>query len=241
MNQNSREKNKLICGDAIIELEKLNDASIDIVITDPPYGIKYESNRSKNKNHIQRQSIKNNSLNDALNLFNKTIEILNRKMKPNSHLYVFTSWKVVRLFREMISNYFEINNIIVWDKKNHGAGDLYYSWGDRCEWIIFATKGNKSLNTFKGNILSFSKVHWSKRLHPNEKPINLIKELLEMSAKPKDIICDPFMGSGSTIKAIIEFRNLNYIGIEIDKKWFKLLSQINHNKPISVNYWLGRN
>jgi site-specific DNA-methyltransferase (adenine-specific) len=218
---NNKASNKLINGDALIELEKLNDCSIDLVVTDPPYGIDYCSNRSQYKDHITKNKIKNDK-SEAFELLDKTCEILNRKTKSNSHFYFFTSWKVYSKFEEIISKYFNIKNMIVWDKGNHGSGDLENSWGNRHELIIFATKGNRSLTIRKADILNISKVQSNKMIHPTQKPIELITEILKVSSQKADTICDPFMGSGSIIKATKKYKNLNYIGIEIDKNYFEI-------------------
>ena len=121
---NGRAKNKLICGDCIAETESLNDASIDIVITDPPYGIDYSSNRSQFLEHVTKEKIENDGdLKQALDLFEKVLEILNRKTKPDAHLYIFTSWKVCQSFVDAVSKYFIVKNLLIWDKGNHGSGD----------------------------------------------------------------------------------------------------------------------
>jgi site-specific DNA-methyltransferase (adenine-specific) len=206
----------LINGDSVVELKKIEDNSINLVITDPPYGIAYKSNRSKSKDHITRQGIRNDTLNDALNLFDKTCKILNQKTKENAHFYTFTSWKVYPYFYKIIEKHWNVKNLIIWNKGNHGAGDLYYSWGNQYEMIIFATKGNKRLNVRRSDIINVSRLASKKLIHPTQKPTELIKELLKVSAQDGDTVCDPFMGSGSAIKAVKEFGNLNYIGIEID-------------------------
>ncbi len=218
---NKKAKNKLICGDALIELEKLDDGSIDVVITDPPYGIDYKSNRSKFEEHVTKEKIKNDGLDEALSLIDKTCEILNRKTKPDSHFYFFTGWQTCPQFRGIISKYFDIKNIIIWDKGNHGAGDLDYAWGNRYEMIIFAIKGKRPLQVRKSDIINVSKVNSAKMIHPTQKPEQVIAELLSVSARPADTVCDPFMGSGSAIKAIKEFGDLNYIGIELDNNYFE--------------------
>jgi len=213
--------NKLICGDAIQELEKLDDCSIDLVITDPPYGIDYSSNRSKFEDHVTKENIANDKLKEALNLLNDTCEVISRKTKSDAHIYIFTSYKTYSHFEAIIQKYFNVKNMIVWDKGNHGAGDLEGSWGNRHELIIFATKGNRKINKRKADIINISKVSSGKAIHSTQKPEVLIKEILEVSAQPADTICDPFMGSGSTIKAIKEHGNLNYIGIELDNEKFE--------------------
>jgi site-specific DNA-methyltransferase (adenine-specific) len=217
---NSKAQNKLIHGDAVIELAKLEDACIDVVITDPPYGIDYKSNRSKYEDHVTKQTIQNDGK-EAFKLLNDVCSLLNVKTKSDAHIYIFTSWKVYPEFKEIIEKYFTVRNLIVWDKGNHGAGDLENAWGNRHELVIFATKGNRPLNKRKADIVSINKLPSSQMIHPTQKPVELITELLEVSAQKADTVCDPFMGSGSTIKAVKEYGGLNYIGIEIDKEIFE--------------------
>jgi site-specific DNA-methyltransferase (adenine-specific) len=220
---NKQAENKLICGDCLIELEKIEDASIDIVITDPPYGIDYVSNRSEFSEHVTRDGVNNDKLQEALSLLDNTCQILSRKTKADAHINIFTSWKVYSKFEAIIEKYFTIKNMIVWDKGNHGAGDLKYSRGERHELIILCTKGNRELAKRYDDMVSIPKIHSSKMIHPTQKPVEVIKNLLEVSARKTDTICDPFMGSGSTIKAVKEMKELDlrYIGIELDKGIFE--------------------
>lgn len=218
---NDKAENKLIHGDSIIELEKLNDASIDLVITDPPYGIDYSSNRSKFDDHVTKETISNDAdLNEALEITEKSLEILSKKTKENAHVYLFTGWKVYPNFKEVVEKYFDVKNLIIWDKGNHGTGDLEGTWGNRYEMIIFATKGNRKLVKRKADILQVNRGSSKDYIHPTQKPVDLITELLEASAHTKDTVIDPFMGSGSTIKAVKEYGDLNYIGIELDRNRF---------------------
>lgn len=214
-------KNKLICGDAALELAKLDDGSVDVVITDPPYGVDYSSNRSKFTDHVAKESITNDT-EEAFSLLNDVCDVLSSKTKPDAHLYFFTSWKVYPKFESIVSKYFNIKNMIVWDKGNHSMGDLAGTWGNRHELIIFATKGNRNINARKADILAVSRTSTQNAIHPTQKPESLIRELLQVSSIIGDTVCDPFMGSGSTIKAVKEHGNqLNYIGIEIDRERFE--------------------
>ena len=218
---NSKAEDKLICGDSIAEMENLEDASIDLVITDPPYGIDYSSNRSQFNDHVTKEKIANDSnLDEALKLTEDALEVLSRKTKTDAHVYLFTGWKVYPNFLEVVNKYFEVKNLIIWDKGNHGTGDLEGTWGNRYEMIIFASKGSRKLVKRKADIIPVSKIASSEMIHPTQKPTQLIKELLEASAHTKDTVIDPFMGSGSTIKAVKEYGDLNYIGIELDKDRF---------------------
>lgn len=219
---NNQAENKLINGDSIIEMEKLEDSSIDLVITDPPYGIDYSSNYSKYDDYVTKHTIANDSeLNETIGLLDKALEVLQKKTKENAHVYIFTSWKVYPEFKEVVSKYFDVKNMIVWNKGNASMGDLEGSWGNQHELVIFATKGRRKLNTRKFDIININRVPTTKAIHPTQKPEEVIKVMLEASAHSKDTVIDPFMGSGSTIKAVKKYGNLNYIGIELDRERYE--------------------
>ena len=215
---------KIKNGDSLEILKTLPDNSIDIVLTDPPYGIDYKSNRSEYKNSITSRGLLNDIKEDAFYLLDETCKILLNKTSQDSHLYFFCSWSVFSSFESIISKYFTIKTPIVWDKGNKGSGDLENDWGNQTELIIYCTKGKKNINYRKGNVISVPKVHSSKLIHPTQKPTELIKEILEVSALKNDFVVDPFMGSGSTIKACDEY-GVKSLGIELDKEMFLLANK----------------
>lgn len=215
---NKDAQNKLIQGDCIAELEKIDEGTIDIVVTDPPYGMGYVSNRSKHTNHVTKEGVANDD-EYAFELFDKTCELLNQKTKEDSHLYFFINWDSFHKFREIASKYFTIKTPIVWNKMNMGTGDLKYDWGNGTEIIIFCTKGKKPINKRRINVLEYSRLNSVNMIHPTQKPEELINEILSVSANKKDMFCDPFMGSGSHIKAAKKY-GCNYIGIELDQDMY---------------------
>jgi site-specific DNA-methyltransferase (adenine-specific) len=208
-------------GDSLEILEGLNDGSIDIVLTDPPYGISYVSNRSIHENSITKRGLLNDGKEQAFELLDKTCEILSRKTAENAHLYFFCSWSVFSAFEAIISNYFTIKTPIVWDKGNKGSGDLENDWGNQTEIVIFCVKGKKLVNNRRGNIISVPRLHTSKMVHPTQKPIELLLDILAVSYVKGDFVVDPFMGSGSTIKACKEI-NAKCLGIELDSEMFNI-------------------
>jgi DNA modification methylase len=216
-------------GNSLEILETLEDGCIDIVLTDPPYGIDYVSNRSIDENAITKRGLLNDGKDEAFDLLDKTCEILQRKTAVNSHLYFFCSWSVFSKFEAIISKYFTIKTPIVWDKGNKGSGDLDNDWGNQTEIIIYCVKGKKLINNRRGNLISVSRLHTSKMIHPTQKPNELIKEILEVSFNEGDFIVDPFMGSGSTIKVCQELK-AKCLGIELDKEMFNIANNyINGN------------
>jgi DNA modification methylase len=213
----------VINGDSLKVLNDLDDGVIDIVITDPPYGINYKSNSSIYDNTITKRGLLNDG-DEAFELLDKTCEILQRKTSENAHLYFFCSWTVFSKFESIIGKYFTIKTPLVWDKKNLTQGDLYNDWSNQTEIILYCVKGKKGFNKRKGNLLSVSRLHTSKMVHPTQKPVELIKHILDASALKNDFIVDPFMGSGSTIKACNEYK-LKSLGIELDDEMFLIANK----------------
>ena len=216
LNQGS--KNKLINGDSIIELEKLDDGIIDLVITDPPYGIEYKSNFSNYKDTITKTGLMNDDKN-AIKIFDSVCEILNKKTKEDAHLYFFIDWKNYSEFKNIASKYFTIKTPIVWYKSNAGIGDLEYDWINGTEIILYCIKGQKPVNKRRVNVIQENRLSSSQMIHPTQKPESLINEILEVSANKHDLFCDPFMGSGSHIRAAKNY-GCNYIGIELNSEMF---------------------
>lgn len=206
-------------GDCLEILKGLKDGCIDVLLTDPPYGISYVSNRSLDPNSITKRGLLNDKKEDAFLLLRETCEVLVSKMATNSHLYFFCSWAVFPDFVNIIGKYFDIKTPIVWDKGNKGSGDLENDWGNQTEIIIYCVKGKKLVNTRRGNIISVSRLHSSKMIHPTQKPQELIKQILDVSVVDGDFVVDPFMGSGSTIKEC-EDNGIKCLGIELDKEMF---------------------
>jgi site-specific DNA-methyltransferase (adenine-specific) len=217
---NKKAKNKLLCGDSCTLLDSIEDCTIDLVITDPPYGMNYISARSEYSDSITKTGIMNDDSN-ALEIFKCVMEKLNNKTKPDAGFYVFCSWKTYPDFKLIVEQYAEIKNLIIWDKGNHGAGDLDHAWGNKYECIIYATKDSRKLNIRMQDIITVPRVNSTLARHPTQKPVELITKLLTASARKQDVVCDPFMGSGATIKAVKEYGDLNYIGIELDESIFK--------------------
>lgn len=212
---------KIVHGDCIKELEKLEDGSVDCVITDPPYGINYISNFRTVESEVVK-AVANDSIEEAVILWNNACSILSRKMKPDSHLYCFTSWKVYPYFVNIISKYFKVKNCLIWEKNNWSMGDLDGNYAEQYEMVIFATKGNRKLNGGRDtNILHFDRVANSSLLHSCEKPVDLLSFLIEKSTDSGELVIDPFMGSGSTMVAAKRMGR-DYWGCELDEENYRI-------------------
>ena len=109
--------NQINCIDWVEGIKAVENESVDLVVTDPPYGMAYRSNRRAEKHKV----IQNDNNLDWLSEWR--IE-LKRVCKPEAHLYVFCSWHNVDLFKQELSKSFNVKNILIWEKNNHGSGDL---------------------------------------------------------------------------------------------------------------------
>jgi len=213
------QQNRVIEGDCLEQLNVLAKDSVDLVVTDPPYGIDFQSAyRSKTERF---DKIENDDKIDT-----SFIPKIKRVTKPNSGLYVFTRWDVYPEWLEAIkASGFEVKNCIVWDRKIHGMGDLKESYAPQHDFIIYATKGTVELNGKRPtDIISKQRVNPGDLEHPTEKPVSLIAELIKNSSDKGDLVLDPFAGSGSTLVAAEKFGR-KYIGIEIAEKFVRLSRQ----------------
>ena len=217
----------LILGDCLDELTKLPNESIDCIITDPPYGIDYQSNFREATPQFDKLQ---NDKESAIELLDKCLGISQSKLKPNSHLYIFTSWKVYPEVQTIIAKYFQIKNVLVWVKNGGMIGDLEADYMDKYEMIVYATKGRRLLNGAReSNILYYDRPASTEYHHPTEKPISLLEYLIGKSTNENELVLDPFMGSGSTCVAS---KNMNrkYLGIELDEQWFNVAQNRMENK-----------
>tara|TARA_R110002012_G_C11433284_1_gene589685 strand:+ start:77 stop:733 length:657 start_codon:yes stop_codon:yes gene_type:complete len=206
----------LINGDCLKVMKTLPDESVDLILTDPPYGMEFKSSYRK----IKYDKIKNDNNLDWLNDFSK---LCFDKTKNNTAHYIFCSFHNIDKFKQAFEKYFTIKNILVWEKNNTSMGDLSADFAPKVEFIIFLQKGRKLINGDRSpNIFKFARTQ--NKYHPTEKPIMLMEHLIKKFSNENDVVLDPFMGSGTTA---IASRNLNrkFIGIELDKKYF---DTVNH-------------
>ena len=210
----------LMLGDCLERMKEIPDSSVDMVLTDPPYGMNYQSNRRTATEKFSK-IVDDDNL-DWLDYF---CEDLHRVMKNNSAAYVFCSWHKVDVFKITIERYFKVKNLLVWVKNNHGSGDLKGAYAPKHEFVFFVHKGRCLLRDGRRpDILEFAKVSGSKLVHPTEKPVSLLERLIKDASDGGDTVFDPFMGSGTTGVAAKNL-NRNFIGIELDEGYFKIAEE----------------
>lgn len=208
----------IITGDCMSVLRDMATESIDMVITDPPYGIDYQSARKEKARRITKIA------NDK-SPFIWWIYDAARILKRGGGVLCFTRWDVQQVFIDALRlGGLTVKSVIVWDKKTHGMGDLKGSFAPRYEAIIFASKGRYEFPEKRpDDLIACAKVGNQSLAHPNEKPVALLEQLIEATTVPGALILDPFAGSGSTLVAAAK-KGRQYIGIEIDEQYSKLVA-----------------
>ena len=202
----------VINGDSTIEIENAPD-KIKCVVTDPPYGMAFVSNRRTST--AKDSGIANDeSIDQAIKVTKTVFKNLYKKMDDNSSLFCFIGWREEPHFRDLIEDCgFTIKNSIIWVKANHGTGDLKGSFAPKHERIVFAVKGKPELSYRYPDVINGIDTRTE---HPTAKPVDLIKKLIESTTNAGDIVADPFAGHGSTLISAKE-SNRNLWGCELDE------------------------
>ena len=208
---------KLIHGDCLEEMKKIPDGSVDMILTDPPYGMDYQSNRRVVAEKFSK--FENDKSLEWLELF---ILQSYRVMKDDTALYIFCSWHNIDVFKQAVEKLFDLKNIIVWNKNNHGSGDLKASYAPKHEFILYAHKGRSIFRKKRvPDVMDFPKVSSGKLLHPTEKNIKMLEVFVGNNTDEGMTVLDPFMGSGTT-GAACKNLNRNFIGIEVDPEYLSI-------------------
>lgn len=207
--------------DCMNVLKNISDNSIDLVVTDPPYKV-----ISGGKPHKKGQPSGILSKNDGkiFKYNNIKPEVwmpeVYRVLKEGTHCYIMTNTinleDYLRIARECG---FGLHNVLSWEKNNCTPSRWYMKNG---EFTLFLRKGKaKAINNLGSKMIhSFDNIIGNK-IHPTEKPVELMKFYIENSSSVGDIVLDPFMGSNSTGRACREL-DRKFIGIEIDDEYFKV-------------------
>lgn len=205
-------------GDAVSFLKKLSSASVDLVITDPPYE-SLEKHRKVGTTTRLKNSL--SSSNEWFDIFpnarfEELFEEIYRVLKKNSHFYMMCDQETMFAAKPIAESCgFKFWKPIVWDKMKIGMG---YHYRARYEFILFFEKGKRKLsNLGTPDVLTVPRVY---RGYPTEKPVALMDILISQSSSEGQIVCDPFMGSGSVGISAIELSR-RFWGNDLSEKSVK--------------------
>lgn len=194
---------RIVQGDCLTLLRQISDKCVDFVLTDPPYGISYQSARRIDKSQ-RKPKIANDSHPFVWWLFDAA-----RVLTDGGGLLCFCRWDVQEAFRLAIGwAGLTVRAQLIWDRVGHGAGDPAVSPAPCHDVIWYATKGRRVFSgTRPKSIVRATRIGGAKLRHPNEKPEPLLRQLVQSYTAPEELILDPFAGSGTTgVAAAVEGR-----------------------------------
>lgn len=200
-------------------LAQIPTESVDLVLTDPPYGVEWRSNvRAQRFDMLAGDGADDAQRADIRAVLADCVRVVGQ----GRHLYVFGPDDVLDGLKVSATA------SLVWDKAIMGAGDLSAPWGPAHEPITFAVskhrhagesgKSSVPVRMRKGSVLRFTRTTGRKVRHPSEKPVGLLRELVESSTRAGDMVLDPFAGIASTgVAAVLAGRRA--ILAEVDEQW----------------------
>lgn len=207
-------------------MKSISDNSIDCIVTDPPYKVTargcsgsmggYWKNEKANKGKIFE-------FNDIS--CKEYLPEFFRILKDKSFCYVMTNnLNLQEMINEGTKAGFKFVKTLIWDKQNKICGRYYMNCFEYI--ILFRKGGDRQINNCSTpDILSIPikklKDENGNNLHDTEKPVELMKILIDNSTNKGDVVFEPFMGIGATCIACLEL-DRDYIGTEIDKKYFEI-------------------
>lgn len=240
---------QLILGDCLKWLPKLPARSVDLVFADPPYYLQLNKDLYR-PDDSQVQSMHEDwdqftGFADYDAFTYEWLSLLRRVMKPRSALWISGTYHNIFRVGAMLQDMgYWIMNTITWRKINGMPNFRGSRFKNDVEFLIWAKYSNKSRYTFHHNLMkrfndfgagkqagSVWQIHTcggderlkdrtGRKLHPAQKPEELVRRAILATSNPGDTILDPFMGTGTTI-AVAKYLLRHSIGIESDPAYFK--------------------
>ena len=208
-------------------LKTMPDNSVDLILTDPPYNIAQYS--TGNINLPGREALHNDIAEwDTVDLEPKELLAdFKRILKPTGNIFVFTSYNQIGKWHAAFDSEYDTFQFFIWHKTNPAPKIYKTGFLNSCEMIIcmwnkghtwnFSTQ-NEMHNFFESPICMRPE-RLSDPKHPAQKPVKLLKHIIDIASNEGDIVFDPFMGVGSTGVAALELGR-KFGGCEIDNSYY---------------------
>lgn len=201
-------------GDCLEVLPDLKNKSVHLALFDPPYGIETHSTRGGTKDYADGEEY-------IRELLPNVFDELRRILTIDGHGYCFAGYDFAWLVRDLLNDagFYVQRNPIIWVKDNHTMADFAKHYPNKHEyiWHFKQPKGMKrKLRACIPDVINCPRENVT--THSAEKPVALLKALIEQSTDPGEKVLDPFAGGGSTLVAAQELGR-SAIGIELEEKW----------------------
>jgi len=215
-------------GDARDVIADLGPVSVDLLLTDPPYGMSYVSGRRANAANVSADGVR-----QGMRITRQVIAEAMPRLATDAHLLVFCHWQSWPDFYDALAPYADIKNALIWWKARGGMGDVAVEYAPDYEVILYAARGRREIfgagahgarRKRVGAVLAGYPPVGSNRSHPTEKPVGLMRDLVERHTPADGVVLDPFMGTGATIVAARSIGR-RAIGIEIEEAYCEIAAE----------------
>lgn len=227
---------QLFQGDFFDISQQVNDGQIDLIITDPPYNIAhdndavYEGRKNVSSDFGEWDKREHEEFKGDIE---RWAEIFSRILAPTGSGYIFTSDAYISHIREALEKAgLHYRATLVWHKTNPGTSPTKSNFISSVEYIVYFSKGTERTFNWMGdndmqNFIESPVCAGNERikdakgntLHPTQKPLKVIRHLMDISSNKGDMVFDGFMGSGTTAHTA-KIRDRRFIGIEMDEVYF---------------------
>lgn len=210
-------------GDSRDVLPGLDDGSVDLLLTDPPYGMAFSG-----------QGVKSAQANVAADGVRQGVRTVRQALfeavpllKSDAHLLMFCHWQSWPDFYDVVSSYAKVRNALIWHKASGGQGNILTDYLRNYEVILYASRGDRPIlgkGDYSAVLTGFSRPPQIDRRHPTEKPTPLLRRLADRHCPTGGLILDPFLGSGTTLEAA-QSLGMRAVGIEIEERYCEIAAK----------------
>lgn len=206
-------------GDWREHVGKLQNGSVALLLTDPPYGMDYQSDRRTDRREDRKNEvIANDGIGVGPEETKAAIMAMMPKMATDAHTFIFCHWSNEQQIRDIAEACgLKVRGSLVWVKNNRGMGDPKTTFAPRHERIIHAVKGSPILFSRPDDVLFADKCNSDN--HPTEKPVELLSQLIEATTTKGELVADPFGGVASTLVASKK-QGRKFWGCELNEQYY---------------------
>ncbi len=203
-------RNRIAHGDCIQKLKSLPDGAVDLVLTDPPYICRYRSRDGR--------TVVND---DNANWVRPAFAEVERVLKSGGFAISFYGWGAVEKFMNAwrAVGLRPVGHIVF--RKHYASAKRFLRYEHEQAFLLAKGRPDLPANTI-ADVLDWPRYTGNRR-HPTEKPVEILRPLIETFSLPGDTVLDPFCGSGSTLEAARSCGRA-YLGVELDEGYFRTAS-----------------
>lgn len=229
------EENTCLNEDCVNLMRRINLQEFNCIITDPPYDVDFQN---KIDALVEERGLPKYQYVEMTHEYELISKLFHRVLKNNSYCIIFCSDMQIKPWISCMEKMgFVFIQSLIWQKESGVFNMSIYATTITHETALIFRKGKPSAlnpsDAGKGSILKFKRVK-ENRFHPAQKPVELLKYIINLYTKPGDFVFDAYAGSGSTLKACKEM-NRKFLGCELIKEYCdRINKELKNHAPVTT-------